>query len=279
MTQTLLAAINFPAIDPVAFRLGPVAVRWYGLAYLVGFIGAGALLRWLARRWKLGLSDDDVLTIALAAVIGVVAGGRLGYVLFYGGSFYLRKPLEILAIWDGGMSFHGGLIGALVGGAIAARLVGLPALTMFDLGAVGAPIGLGLGRLANFVNGELWGRTTDVPWAVVFPGAGPVGLHPSQLYEAALEGVVLFAIVLVLAMRMPPRPRGEIIGWLLACYGVFRIAVEFFREPDAQIGFIAGGVTMGQILSVPMVIAGVALIVWARHAALPQERRGGAAKS
>lgn len=266
----ILAALEFPGIDPVAFQIGPVAVRWYGLAYLVGFIGAGLVLRWLARRWELGLSDDDVLTIILAAVIGVVVGGRLGYVLFYGGDFYLSRPLEALAIWDGGMSFHGGLVGILIAGIVAARLVKVPWLTLCDLGAVGVPIGLALGRLANFANAELWGRPTDVAWAVVFPGAGPVGRHPSQLYEFALEGVALLVIMLALAWKLPPRPRGELLGWLILLYGIFRIFVEFFREPDPQLGFIASGVTMGQVLSVPMVIGGIALVIWARRRNLPQ---------
>lgn len=270
----VLAALDFPPIDPVAFQLGPVAVRWYGLAYLAGFVAGGLTVRWLARRWELGLDDDDVLTIILAAVLGVVIGGRLGYVLFYGGDLYLEKPLEVFAIWDGGMSFHGGLVGILVAGLIAARIVGVPWLTLCDMGAVGTPVGLALGRLANFANAELWGRPTDVPWAIVFPSAGLVGRHPSQLYEAALEGVVLLVVMVLLARKLPPRPRGELLGWMIALYGAFRIFVEFFREPDAQLGFIAGGVTMGQVLSVPMIVAGVALIVWARRKVLPHERIG-----
>jgi phosphatidylglycerol:prolipoprotein diacylglycerol transferase len=268
-SQTL-AALPFPAIDPVALRIGPFAVHWYGLAYLAGFVGSVLIMRWLARRWELGLSDDDLLTVLLGAIIGVIAGARLGYVLVYGDGYYLRNPGEIIAIWDGGMSFHGGLVGILVAGVVIARLLGMPLLTLWDLGSVGAPIGFGFGRVANFINGELWGRTTDVAWAVVFPGAGAAGRHPSQLYEAALEGLVLLAIMLLLARKMPPRPRGELIGWLVTLYGSFRIVVEFLREPDAQLGFIAAGVTMGQLLSVPMVIGGIALIWWARSRDLPQ---------
>ncbi|TLM97526.1 MAG: prolipoprotein diacylglyceryl transferase, partial [Actinobacteria bacterium] len=154
----VLGSLAFPALDPIAFRLGPVQVHWYGIAYLIGFLGAALMVRWLVRRWRLALSDDDLLTIVLAAVIGVVLGGRLGYVLAYGGSFYLSSPLKILAIWDGGMSFHGGLVGILVAGVVVARMLNMPVLTLWDLGSVGAPVGFGLGRLANFVNGELWGR-------------------------------------------------------------------------------------------------------------------------
>lgn len=269
-----LAVIGYPAIDPVALRIGPLAVRWYGVAYLIGFVGAALVARWLIRRWRLAISDDDLLTIMLGAVIGVVLGGRLGYVLFYGGAGYLRNPGEVFALWDGGMSFHGGLIGIMVAGVVVSRVLGIPLLTLWDLGAVGAPIGLGLGRLANFVNGELWGRVSTAPWAMVFPGAGPLPRHPSQLYEAALEGALLLVVMVLLAMRLPPRPRGELIGCVLALYGVFRIAVEFFREPDVQLGFIAGHwLTMGMILSLPMIAAGAAIVVAARRAGLPQEGR------
>ena len=267
----LLAAIPFPELDPVAFRLGPLQVHWYGLAYLAGFVGAVLILRWLSRRWEIGVTDDDLLTILLAAVIGVMVGARLGYVLVYGGAEYLRDPLQILAVREGGMSFHGGLVGILIAGFVVARRLKMPFLTLCDMGAIGAPIGFGLGRVTNFINAELWGRQTDVPWAVVFPGAGDSGRHPSQLYEAALEGAVLLAIMIVLARRLPPRPRGELLGWLLALYGFFRIVAEFFREPDAHIGFLLGGVTTGQLLSVPMVAAGAWLIWRARRLGLPQQ--------
>lgn len=266
-----LAALPFPHVDPIALQVGPLAVRWYGLAYLSGFVGAILIMRWLARRWDVVISDDDLLTVLLAAVIGVIAGGRLGYVLVYGRDFYLRHPSEIVAIWDGGMSFHGGLIGILVAGLIVSRIVHVPWLTLCDLGAVGAPIGFGLGRVANFINDELWGRPSSVPWAVVFPAADPaVGRHPSQLYEAFLEGAVLLVVMLVLARRLPPRPRGELLGWMLALYGVFRFSAEFFREPDVQIGFVAGGVTMGQILSLPMIALGIFVILWARRRGVPE---------
>lgn len=268
----LLASVPYPDIDPVAFQVGPFAVRWYGLAYIAGFIIGGFVMRALVRRWRIRLSDDDLLTVLLYAVIGVMVGGRLGYVLFYGGGSYLREPLRVFAIWDGGMSFHGGLLGVLLGGVIAAKSLKVPFLTLADLGAVGAPIGFGLGRLANFVNAELWGRTSDVPWAMVFPHAGPLPRHPSQLYEAALEGLVLFAVMLLLSRKLPPRPRGELLGWMLGLYGAFRIFVEFFREPDVQLGFLAGGwLTMGMILSAPVCLAGIVLVLRARRLRLPQE--------
>lgn len=278
MSAIQLAAIPFPNIDPVALRLGPLAVHWYGLAYVAGFFAAWLVFRSLVRRWEIGISADDMLEVMLWAVAGVLLGGRLGYVLFYGGSYYLSHPAQVFAIWDGGMSFHGGLIGVLLAGVPAARRVGVSWLTLADIGAVGTPIGFFLGRLANFINGELWGRVTTVPWGVVFPGAGPLPRHPSQLYEAALEGLVLFAIMFALSRRMPPRPRGELLGWVLALYGVFRIAVEFFRQPDVQLGFLFGGATMGQLLSIPLVAAGVGLVVWARKRGMPQAPKDSAAR-
>ena len=231
------------------------------------------MLHWLVDRWKLDISDDDQLTIVIAAVIGVIVGGRLGYVLVYGNGYFFAHPLSVFAIWDGGMSFHGGLAGILIAGFVVARMLRLPWLTLCDLGSVGAPIGIFFGRIANFINGELWGRVTNVPWAMVFPNAGPLPRHPSQLYEALLEGLVLFACMLWLATRKSEPPRGVILGWLLTLYGVFRIFVEFFRQPDIQMGangFLAYGVTTGQILSVPMVIIGVWLVVWASRKKLPQ---------
>jgi phosphatidylglycerol:prolipoprotein diacylglycerol transferase len=265
-----LAAIPFPDIDPIAFRLGPLTVHWYGLAYLAGFAGAVLVMRWLARRWNLELTDDDLLTVLLAAIIGVMVGARLGYVLVYGGAYYWSNPAEVFAVWDGGMSFHGGLIGILVGGWVAAKMIGVPWLTLADLGSVGAPIGFGLGRIANFINGELWGRESSVPWAVLFPTGGGVPRHPSQLYEAFLEGALLFTIMVLLARALPPRPRGELVGWMIALYGAFRIIAEFFREPDPQLGFILGGVTMGQVLSVPMVFIGIWAVWRAGARQLPQ---------
>ncbi len=259
-----LAALIYPAIDPVAFQIGPLIVRWYGLAYVVGFIGAAYILRRLNRIWEIGISDDHQIDIVLAAVIGVIVGARLGYVLFYGGAEYFREPLRVFATWDGGMSFHGGLAGILLAGWFVSRRIGVSFLTLADLGAVGAPIGFLLGRITNFVNGELWGRVTDAPWGMVFPTGGPLPRHPSQLYEAFLEGLVLLLVLLWLSRRK--RAEGLIFGTLLAGYAAFRIMVEFVREPDLQLGFIAGPFTMGQLLSLPMLAVGVWLVMRALKA-------------
>ncbi len=269
-----MAAFAFPDVDPVAFAIGPLQVRWYGLAYVAGFVLAAFVLHRLNKRWGVGLTVDQEIDAVLAAVIGLMVGARLGYVLFYGGSEYLRHPERILATWEGGMSFHGGLIGILIAGWVASRRLKVPFLRLADMGAVGAPIGLFLGRVTNFVNGELWGRVTNAPWGVVFPGAGPLPRHPSQLYEALLEGVVLFAVLL--AMSRTKRPDGTMLGTLLVLYAVFRIFVEFFREPDAQLGFVAGPFTMGQVLSVPMLVAGGVLLVLARRSARQGEPGSGA---
>lgn len=255
----MLASIAYPNIDPVLVSIGPIAIRWYGLAYVAGFIVAGLVLRSVARRWKVGLSDDDLLDIVLWAVVGLVVGARLGYVVFYGAGAYWDDPGSIIAFWDGGMSFHGGLVGILLAGWIVARTKGIPPLRLIDLGAVGAPLGIFFGRIANFINGELWGRVSDVPWAMVFPRApGDLPRHPSQLYEALLEGLVIFVVLWVLARRK--REDGLIIGTLLVLYSVFRTFIEFFREPDVQLGFVAGPFTMGQLLTLPMVFAGGWLI-------------------
>ena len=267
------AAVAFPAIDPIALQVGPFAVRWYGIAYLLGFLGAWLVMRWLVARWKLNISDDDQLTIVLAAVVGVVAGGRLGYVLFYGGGYYWSHPAQILAVWDGGMSFHGGLVGILLAAVVVALTMRIPWLTLCDIGSVGAPVGIFFGRLANFVNQELWGRVTTVPWGVVFPGAGASPRHPSQVYEAVLEGFVIFLVMVILASRRHALPRGVLFGVLLSLYGIFRISIEFLREPDAQIGFLPGGMTMGQALSAPLIVCGVAVVAWSLWRGLPEKGR------
>jgi phosphatidylglycerol:prolipoprotein diacylglycerol transferase len=270
-----MAAIAFPNIDPVALRLGPFAVRWYGLAYLVAFLASWYILKVLDERWSLGLGPDGRVTTIFAAVIGVIVGGRLGYVLFYNLPMYLAHPILIPQIWDGGMSFHGGLAGIMLAGAWVSHHYKVPYLRLCDVGAVGAPVGFFFGRIANFINGELWGRVTTAPWGVVFPGAGPLPRHPSQLYEAFLEGLVIFVVMLVLVRKR--RPDGFLIGWMLTLYGVFRIFVEFFREPDIQIGFLPGGITMGQLLSVPVLIVGVWLIWRARAKAAPRPAAEGSA--
>lgn len=260
-------------LDPIAFAAGPFVVRWYGLAYVAGFALAAFIIYAVARRWKIGMNEDNLLTLMVCAIVGVVLGGRLGYVLFYGDGYYFSHPMEILAFNQGGMSFHGGLVGLLAGGAVAAKLTRIPFLTLADLGAIAAPMGLFFGRCANFVNGELWGAPTDLPWGVVFGGAaGTMPRHPSQLYEALLEGLVIFCVLYALSRKMPPRPRGTFLGGFLAMYGLFRFLLEFVRQPDAQLGYLWGGwLTMGQVLSVPLIVAGIALVVYAVRAKLPQE--------
>ena len=256
-----LLTLPFPAIDPVMIHIGPFAIRWYALAYIFGLVLGWRYLRWLVQRpgWRLTpLELDDLL---LYVTLGVVLGGRIGYILFYRPDFYLSHPLEALAVWQGGMSFHGGLLGVLVASILFARRRQLPILEIGDALACATPIGLFLGRLANFINGELWGRPSDVPWAMVFPGGGPVARHPSQLYEAALEGVLLFLVMTWFALR--PREagsEGRLTGVFLIGYGVARSIAELFREPDAQLGFLLGGLTMGQLLSLPMIAIGILLV-------------------
>jgi phosphatidylglycerol:prolipoprotein diacylglycerol transferase len=265
-------ALPFPNFDPVLISIGPIAIRWYALAYVLGIL----LGWWLARRvaanqraWggaspiKLVDVDDVIVWVAL----GIVLGGRLGYVLFYQPTYFAAHPLEILVLWRGGMSFHGGFLGTVLALILFARWRGIPVLSMLDLAAIVTPIGLFLGRLANFVNGELWGRTTDVPWAVVFPHAGLQPRHPSQLYEAGLEGVVLFAILLFATSRGALARPGLIGGIFVAGYGLTRVFGELFREPDAHIGYLAGGLTMGMLLSLPMILIGFAAIVYAARSA------------
>ena len=263
----------FHSLDPVAFTVGPFAVRWYGIAYVLGFIFAGIIIYRVAKRWRINVGADQVSTIIMWIIIGVILGARLGYVLFYGGDYYVQNPEKILMFNEGGMSFHGGLLGAVLGGFIASRQLKMPFITVADLCTIGAPIGLFFGRCANFVNGELWGAETSLPWGVVFGGfAGDVPRHPTQLYEACLEGIVLFVVLYVLARKLPPRPRGTFLGTFLLLYGIFRFLIEFVRQPDAHIGYLAGDwLTRGQVLSFPLVLAGIALLVWANHAKLPQQ--------
>ncbi|WP_110686856.1 prolipoprotein diacylglyceryl transferase [Salinicola aestuarinus] len=254
--------LAYPDIDPVAVSLGPLQVHWYGLMYVVGFIGAW----WLGRKRadRLGLKPDDIGDMLFYGALGVVLGGRIGYALFYGLDRFLDNPLWIFELWDGGMSFHGGLLGVLLAAALFARKHRLAFFQLTDFIAPLVPIGLGAGRIGNFINHELPGRVTDVPWALVFPGMGEQGRHPSSLYQCFLEGVVLFTILWLASLT--PRRRGFISGLFLVCYGVFRFLSEFFRRPDPQLGFIAfDWLTMGQLLSLPMILAGVALIVWSRR--------------
>ncbi|HIY79846.1 MAG TPA: prolipoprotein diacylglyceryl transferase [Candidatus Olsenella excrementavium] len=260
----------YHALDPVAFSIGPFSVRWYALAYLAGFICAGLVMWRTQRRWKLGLTLDDVLSIMIGIVFGIIIGARLFYVVFYGAGYYLENPLEIFMLNHGGMSFHGGLVGAVVGGSLVCRRYGISIPTICDMGVIGAPIGLFFGRCANFVNGELWGKETDLPWGVMFETGGAVYRHPSQLYEAVLEGVVIFVVLYALSRRVPPRPQGTFMGAFLALYGVFRFLVEFVRVPDAQLGYLFGPITMGQLLSLPLVLLGIVILVGAHRLNRPQ---------
>ena len=264
----------YHSLNPVALQLGPLAIRWYGLAYFFGFVCAAVVIYRVARRWEVPLSVDQLTTVMIGIAFGVIIGARLFYVIFYGDGYYLANPLKILAFSEGGMSFHGGLAGAVVGGAIACRSIGYSIPTMCDLAVIGAPLGLFFGRCANFVNGELWGKPCDLPWGVMFDdaGGGAIYRHPSQLYEAMLEGLVIFVVLLALSRRRPPRPQGTFLGVFLALYGVFRFVVEFVRLPDKQVGYLLGTdwLTMGQVLSVPLVIIGVMVVVLALRRNEPQ---------
>jgi phosphatidylglycerol:prolipoprotein diacylglycerol transferase len=263
-----LFAMPFPVIDPVLIDIGPLPIRWYALAYIAGLLLGWWLMRRLVAQDQLWdgrvrptiVSLDDLLVYA---ALGVVIGGRLGYVLFYNLDYFLAHPASIPAVWEGGMSFHGGLVGATLGIWLFARREKVPMLSVSDLCAAVVPLGIFFGRLANFIKPELWGRVTDVEWAMVFPdaAAGPFPRHPSQLYEAATEGLLLFAL-LMLAVRMGALKRpGLVTGLFGVGYGLARIFCEFFREPDPQLGFLFGGATMGMVLSLPLVIAGLIFIV------------------
>ncbi len=269
--------LSFPLIDPIAISIGPIAIRWYALAYVAGLLGGWFYAKRLAARADLwgGLKQPkpiDVDDLIVWVALGVVLGGRIGYVLFYNLSSYLSQPLEIFAVWRGGMSFHGGFLGAVLAIVLFARSRGLNPLAMLDMAAVVTPIGLFFGRIANFINGELWGRPApDFPYAVVFPHAGPVPRHPSQLYEAFGEGLILFIVMAFAARRFGFRRPGLLGGIFVLGYALARISAEFFREPDEQLGFLVGssvqalggGITMGMLLSIPMALVGAGAIVLA----------------
>jgi phosphatidylglycerol:prolipoprotein diacylglycerol transferase len=269
-----LLVIPYPHIDPILIHLGPFAIRWYALAYIFGILIGWAYARLLIRSerlWggKAPMTVADFDDFILWVTLGIILGGRTGYVLFYNLPHFIEHPLEIFQLWNGGMSFHGGFAGCVVAVLLFARSRGIPTLSLGDIACAVGPIGLFLGRLANFINGELWGRPADpayVPWAMIFPSGGPIPRHPSQLYEATLEGVVLF-LLLALLMRAGALKRpGLIIGCFAVGYAIARTTCEFFREPDVQLGFLWGGATMGQLLSVPLFLAGLCFIIYAlRH--------------
>lgn len=255
--------LTYPAFNPVAFHIFSWPVYWYGLMYLVGFLGGWMLISMRLRLapWH-GFTQDQLSDMVFFTALGGIIGGRLGYILFYDTQVIFSNPLLILQTWKGGMSIHGGFIGATLGIYFCGRKIHKRFLEIADFVAPAVPLGLGAGRFGNFINGELWGRVTNMPWGMVFPGAGPYPRHPSQLYEIALEGVVLFVIVWLYSRK--PRPLGAVTGLFLLIYGVFRFTIECFREADAQIGYFAHGLlTEGQLLSLPMILIGVLLLRWA----------------
>ena len=259
--------LPFPLINPILFQWGPLAIRWYALAYIVGLIAGWALIRRVVTDDSLWggatrPSRDSIDDLLVYCALGVVIGGRLGNVLFYDPQYYFSHPIEIFKVWEGGMAFHGGLIGALIGVLLFSRRYKAPALTVLDLCSLVAPIGIFLGRIANFIRPELWGRPTNVPWAVVFPGTDGQPRHPSQIYEALLEGVLAFVILYALAQRGALRRPGVLTGVFCIVYGAARIFSEFFREPDPQLGYLRWGLTMGMVLSLPLIIAGIGVLAW-----------------
>ncbi len=262
------AALPFPNIDPVLVSIGPFAIRWYALAYILGILLGWVYARWMIRRTDLWagkppmtVTDYDDFIVWVTA--GIILGGRTGYVLFYNPAYFAAHPSEIFQLWNGGMSFHGGFAGCVLAVVLFAWRRKISVLSLGDLTCAAGPIGLFLGRVANFINGELWGRPTDMPWAFVFPHAGPLPRHPSQLYEGVLEGLVLF-IVLALFVRAGALKRpGLIVGIFAIGYALARSFCELFREPDAQLGFLWGGLTMGMLLSIPLLLAGIAFVVYA----------------
>ena len=278
--------IDFPVFNPVAIAIGPIAIRWYALAYIcgivIGWLYARALLK-NEKLWggpapiSLAQLDDFILWVT----IGIILGGRTGYVLFYNPAFFMQHPAEIFILWKGGMSFHGGFMGCVAAVIWFCRANKLPILPLGDITTAVAPIGLLLGRIANFINSELWGRAADpdLPWAMIFPNGGPEPRHPSQLYEAGLEGVVLFTILAIMIRLGALKRPGLVLGSFIALYGLARITGEMFREPDPQLGFLWGGLTMGMLLSVPMVIAGAIIIMQTLRRGAPQASKDNTAKT
>jgi phosphatidylglycerol:prolipoprotein diacylglycerol transferase len=271
-----LLVLPFPAIDPVLVSIGPLSIRWYAVGYIVGiFLGW-----WYAKRLAANASlwgpagppmkPVDLDDFVVWAALGIVLGGRIGYILFYDLPHYLAQPLDIFAVWNGGMSFHGGFLGMVLAMSLFARSRGIPIWSFIDVIAPGVPFGLFLVRCANFINGELFGRPSDVPWAMIFPNGGDVPRHPSQLYEAALEGIVLFLVLRLATHRFHKlATRGFVSGVFCCGYGVARTVSEFFRQPDIQIGYLAGGLTEGMLLSIPMIVVGIALMIWASRRGAP----------
>ena len=260
-----MLVLPFPAIDPVAVAIGPFAIRWYALAYIAGLLIGWRYCLFLAERPPRLVRRGDVDDFLIWATLGVVLGGRIGYVLFYNPAHYAEHPLDALYVWHGGMSFHGGALGVTLAVYLYTRARRVAILAFADIVSEATPIGLFFGRIANFINGELYGRVTSVSWGMVFPGGGPAPRHPSELYEAACEGILLFLLLLLAERRGARRYPGMVCGLFLAGYAVARMSGELFRQPDAQLGFLIFGTTMGQLLSIPLLLAGLFLIVWARR--------------
>lgn len=252
--------ISYPNISPEIVKIGPFSIRWYGLMYLIGFVCSYLIVKREIKKRGLRVEKDFLENLYFCLILGLLIGARLGYVFFYNLTYYIHHPFEVLAIWYGGMSFHGGLIGVILCAWIFAKIKKFDFFTLTDMLVLSAPIGIGLGRIGNFINGELYGRITNVPWAMVFPEGGPFPRHPSQLYEAVLEGVVLFVILWFLKDKF--KSSGVLSSLFLIFYGVFRFFVEFFREPDPQIGYILQIFTMGQILCTIMIISGSLLFIY-----------------
>ncbi|MFN7306257.1 MAG: prolipoprotein diacylglyceryl transferase [Acetobacteraceae bacterium] len=258
----MFLALPFPMIDPVLVQIGPFAIRWYALAYIAGIVLGWRLARRLVMLSPKVATPEQVDDFVTWVTLGIILGGRLGYVLFYRPGHYLTVPWEALYLWQGGMSFHGGALGVILALFLFARRQGLDWLAFSDRVVCVVPIGIFLGRLANFINGELWGRVSDVPWAMAFPGAGPDPRHPSQLYQAGLEGICLFVLLMILVSLPAIRARpGVLSGVFLGGYGIARFIGEFFRQPDAHLGFLFAGATMGQLLSLPMMAVGAWLVL------------------
>jgi len=258
-------AIPFPVVDPVIFSIGGFSIRWYSLAYITGILCGWRWALHMARVQAGAVTPKHLDDIVIWITLGVVLGGRLGYVLFYKPTYFLEHPLEIFMMWQGGMSFHGGMLGVFFAMYLYARHHGFSFFALSDIVGASVPFGLFFGRIANFINGELWGRPSDVPWAMIFPGAGPLPRHPSQLYEASLEGILLFLILYIAWKAGLWRRTGAMSGIFMIAYGCFRFLLEFTRQPDAHLGLFWGSVSMGQLLSMPMILIGLYLLNWSRY--------------
>lgn len=254
--------LAYPNINPIAFSIGPLPIHWYGLMYLISFLAGWALLKLRAKNPQRGFTPTQVSDLVFYTALGVIIGGRVGYIIFYDWSYFLSHPLFLFQTWKGGMSFHGGLIGVIIALGVYAKIQKKPIFELTDFIAPVIPVGLLAGRIGNFINGELWGRVTNSSWGMIFPNAGELPRHPSQLYEALLEGCVLFIILWIFSARL--RARGAVSGLFLLLYGIFRFSLEFLREPDQQMGYLAfGWLTTGQLLSLPMILGGIILLAWA----------------